>query len=146
MLSHSHNVSVSYGPEGDRGGNPVLHAHLKASAARTGTCRHHESRLNTSVASLSWTCSSASWAKNCRNRHSGMTMMLVKLRTAMKMSRPISPFDGRRNVMMMVWMSMAAACMDAATMSRQPLCSPAVDPDEYDNNLCNFSVRGRVSG
>jgi hypothetical protein len=75
-----------------------------------------------------------------------MTMMLVKLRTAMRMSRPISPFDGRRNVMMMVGMSMAAECMDAATMSPQSLCSPAVDPDEYDNNLYNFSVRGRVSG
>ena len=75
-----------------------------------------------------------------------MTMMLVKLRTAMKMSRPISPFDGRRNVMIMVGMSMAAACMDAAIMSPQPFCSPAVDPDEYDNNLYDFSVRDRISG
>lgn len=115
MLSHSHNVSVSYGPEGDRGGNPVLLAHLKASAASTRICRHHESRPNASV-SLLWTCNSHSWAKNCRNRQSGMTMMLMKLRTFRKMSRPMSPFDGRGSVILVVGTSTLAVWMDAATM------------------------------
>jgi hypothetical protein len=108
MLSHSYNVSISYGPEGDRGGKPVLYAHLEASAASTGICRHHESRLSALI-SLLWTCSSSIWAKNCRTRQSGMMMMLVKLRTVRKMSRPVSPFDGRGSVILIVGMSTAAA-------------------------------------
>jgi hypothetical protein len=46
-----------------------------------------------------------------------MTMMLMKLRTVRKMSRSIPLFDGRGSVILIVGMSMAAAWMDAATMS-----------------------------
>lgn len=45
-----------------------------------------------------------------------MTMMLVKLRTVKKISRPMPPFDGRGSMIVIVGMSMVAAWMDAAIM------------------------------
>jgi hypothetical protein len=139
-MSHNHSLKCGlYCSGGNQGGNPALHTHLKAAAARTGTCRHHESRLIL-FKSLFRFRSILSCAVNCNTRHIGiMTTPTTLTRNGTSIESHLWSGGGHK-VTRKVGISVITAWM-IATTTKVELFSPSDDDlIKYSNNLDGVGV------